>query len=55
MSSDFNKICRFCMKEADILLPLFPQTKITHEPMTLMPKLMVCITALFRLSDNARI
>lgn len=41
MSSDFNKICRFCMKEADVLLPLFPETKVALKVMALMPALMV--------------
>lgn len=55
MSSDFNKICRFCMKEADVLLPLFPETKIAHKVMALMPTLMVGMKTLFTFSDNSRI
>lgn len=55
MSSDFNKICRFCMTEAEVLLPLFPETKTAHKVMALMPTLMVCMKTLFTFSDNSGI
>ena len=43
------------MKEADVLLPLFPETKIAHKVMALMPTLMVGMKTLFTFSDNSGI
>jgi hypothetical protein len=43
------------MKEADVLLPLFPDTKIAHKVMALMPTLMVGMKTLVTFSDRSGI